>query len=327
MDILNIGPETPPLGGTTIPNRLFIKFLRQHEYNFESIDTSKLRIENNSFFAIIYILISIIRTRQKNIIYHVSDNSVLVAPVMVLICALLRKKIIIRFFGGNLYDSMKNNIARRLLIKCTMILASHNFVETKSLTSIFSSVTKNVSQWPNPRDVSSELSQQAKFPTEKDSYLFVGALTNAKGVERLAKIAADTCQKIVFIGEGPSENMLKDSNYCECLGLLPRTLVLRRLLSSKALILPTSHYGEGQAGVIVEALQLGVPVITFDVGGTSDFLHCDHCIILDPEDWAGIKSVLSSAAFDVPTLKYEGTFSRTNFADDIHEQVLKRIDV
>ena len=98
--------------------------------------------------------------------------------------------------------------------------------------------------------------------------------------------------------------------------------MLQEILGSRALLLPSSQYGEGQAGVIIEALQLNTPVITFNIGGAEDFLHINQCVVLDSTNWEGVEKLIKKSILECDNFPIESTGSIVNSAQEIHQRVL-----
>jgi glycosyltransferase involved in cell wall biosynthesis len=116
----------------------------------------------------------------------------------------------------------------------------------------------------------------------KAGFVFVGRMTNSKGVQLLVDAALELARetgirpKISFVGDGPERSRTKraaDAAGIETqwMGWRPpveRDEVVRK---SCALLLP-SVWPEPFGLVGLEAARLGVPTVAFDVGGISDWL-------------------------------------------------------
>ena len=113
--------------------------------------------------------------------------------------------------------------------------------------------------------------------------LFVGALTRAKGVPDLVRASRAVVgrhpHRLVLIGRGPLEAEVReagrDTPHIEVVGALNRQEVRDRLCGARVLVLPTQvNNGAREAAglVLLEAQACGVPVITYDSGGTSEML-------------------------------------------------------
>ncbi|MBA4168347.1 MAG: glycosyltransferase family 4 protein, partial [Chitinophagaceae bacterium] len=111
-------------------------------------------------------------------------------------------------------------------------------------------------------------------------YLFVGRLSEEKGVETLLKAWLLTTNKqLLIVGEGPEKDKLA-STY----GHLPEinfagkknhAEVLQLMKQCRALIFPSIWY-EGLPLTIIEALATGTPVISSDLGAMQEMISHQH---------------------------------------------------
>lgn len=112
-----------------------------------------------------------------------------------------------------------------------------------------------------------------------ENYLFSGRISEEKGIPFLLEAAATMGFKLVVIGEGNLAELVKKfaSNYSNIiyLGRQPRSVVLEELRKCKALIFPSLWY-EGMPLSIIEALQVGTPVISSRIGVMPEMI--DHNI-------------------------------------------------
>ena len=128
-------------------------------------------------------------------------------------------------------------------------------------------------------------------PIEKKKYVInkkngftlvtVGNLTSIKGYDRLLKILYIIKEKIDFkyyiIGDGPNEKVIKGlivkynlEKECIMTGAIDNVL---DYLSSSDLFLQGSYF-EGFPNALLEANQVGLPVVAFDVpGGTNEIIQ------------------------------------------------------
>lgn len=115
-----------------------------------------------------------------------------------------------------------------------------------------------------------------KGQTERDDFfLFVGRLTEEKGIRTLLKAAQLYNFKFTIIGEGPLgkevENFARQNPTMTYLGFQPKTVVMSYLKKCKALIFPSVWY-EGFPVTILEALCTGTPVIASNMGGMKEII-------------------------------------------------------
>lgn len=102
-----------------------------------------------------------------------------------------------------------------------------------------------------------------------DHFLFVGRLTEEKGINILLEAFAGTDFHLQIAGDGPLRKDVleaaRTSPNIVYLGALPRTAIDRYLASCTALLFPSIWY-EGMPMTLIEAFALGTPVIASDLG-------------------------------------------------------------
>lgn len=106
-------------------------------------------------------------------------------------------------------------------------------------------------------------------------YLYVGRLTEEKGLPVLLKAFANNNLPLKIVGTGPLENLVRDyeKKYCNIsyLGEQQKENINQLLDQSQALIFPSVWY-ETFGMVVIEAFSKRVPVITSDLGNMKNMV-------------------------------------------------------
>ncbi|MER3387424.1 MAG: glycosyltransferase [Microcella pacifica] len=148
--------------------------------------------------------------------------------------------------------------------------------------------------------------------SEAPEVLFVGTLSAAKGVLDLLKASTDALPRVehrlVFVGDGPLrgalESVVEPGSHIDVMGSLGRVDVRERLRRASVLVLPTQQNNgarEAAGLVLLEAQACGVPVITYDSGGTPEMLQQGRTGAVVPE---GDADALRAAIVDVLGLSH-----------------------
>lgn len=114
--------------------------------------------------------------------------------------------------------------------------------------------------------------RKTSTPAENTYFLFVGRLTEEKGIRTLLKAASGTDIKIKIVGSGPLENLVvsacESNANIEFLNQQPSFKIDELLNNAEALIFP-SEWFETFGMVLIEAFSKSVPVIASNLGNIS----------------------------------------------------------
>lgn len=165
--------------------------------------------------------------------------------------------------------------------------------------------------------------------TREDFYVYVGRLSEEKGVATLLKAAKDLPYKLKLVGGGHLyDGFIAEYGKCEnieFLGHQPAEKVAEILLSAKCLVLPSECYENNPLSVI-EALCAGIPIVGADIGGIPE--------LIDPawgekfesgnvEDMQrAITSVMQSDKYNYKQIAQQ---SQERFSFDTHYKQLKEL--
>jgi glycosyltransferase involved in cell wall biosynthesis len=121
-------------------------------------------------------------------------------------------------------------------------------------------------------------------PSEGTEVLYVGRLSDGKGVDRLLDAwhaAPHRSMELVIIGDGPLRSQLESgaTSGVTFLGRLPHEGVLERMRRARALLFPSTTY-ETFGLVMIEAMACGVPVFASDLGPVAEVLDPLHDVQL-----------------------------------------------
>lgn len=124
-------------------------------------------------------------------------------------------------------------------------------------------------------------------PTE-DYFIYIGRLTEEKGVLNLLEVFSKTDIKILIIGDGilkqeVIEAAQKNANI-HYLGFKSRAEIIPLVEKAEALIVPSLWF-EGMPMTILEAFSVGTPVIGSDIGALSELIIPNKTgLLFNPQD-------------------------------------------
>lgn len=158
--------------------------------------------------------------------------------------------------------------------KVDLYICPSNFLENKLLSSkdFYKGKTFAIHNFINKKEFSNK--EFINTGVEKEPYiLFVGRLSKEKGVEFLAKTAKLLDgYKFIVAGNGPDEDVLHNIDNVELTGFLTGKELLEVLASAKILLVPSVWY-ENCPISILEALCMGIPVVTMNSGGMAELVE------------------------------------------------------
>ncbi|HEX6891393.1 MAG TPA: glycosyltransferase [Chryseolinea sp.] len=109
----------------------------------------------------------------------------------------------------------------------------------------------------------------------EDFFLYVGRLSEEKGIRVLLNAFRKTDLKLIIIGDGPLqsevESVVNERRNILYLGFQPKSAIMDHLKRTKSLIVPSTWY-EGFPLTILEALATGTPVIGSRLGGIAEIV-------------------------------------------------------
>lgn len=147
----------------------------------------------------------------------------------------------------------------------------------------FSPASADTTAIPSAGDVQGAASQRSRFRSAVPTLLFVGRLMPEKGVLDLVRAVAGvnetTSCRLLIAGDGPSASAVAETagelgiaDKVELLGYLSGSDLARRYREADAFVLPT-YYAEGFPTVILEAMSVGLPIVTTRLRGAADRLE------------------------------------------------------
>ena len=273
--VLLLGPQVihdDVAGGTKVSfERLLEDLQRRDNLTLTVVNTSRglrnrgrcMRVWLNAT-AFVTILASLWRHAASVdvVVWNVSPRGAVLSGAFVwVLCRLRQRPLIIRVFGGSFGDELESApglvrfIAARTFLRADLLL-----LETKQLVNDFGA-SFATAWFPTTRQMPPR--EQAYRDTCR-RLLFLSQLSPEKGLPELLEAALRFPASVTLSVFGPAMpgfdpdgiDAIPNATYD---GFVPPERVAAILEAHDALVLPS--HGEGYPGVIIEAFQMGLPVI------------------------------------------------------------------
>lgn len=192
-----------------------------------------------------------------------AGGALFAGPLVWLATRWLRRPLVVRLFGGD-FDLALARAPRlvRALARWTVLRAELVLVQTHGLVEALGA-TPRLRWWPTTRDLAP--SGDERSPRAR-RFLFLGQMRAEKGVAEALDASDALPHGATLTLHGPAMPGF-DPGACgahpraEYRGPLAPEAVRAVLDQHDVLVLPSYHDGEGLPGVLIEALQCGLPVI------------------------------------------------------------------
>lgn len=220
-----------------------------------------------------------IAPKYKIISIHATwDFHITIGPFVVLFLKLFNKKVVYHFFGGKFHEKYeKMPFVLKKWIDYTIFKSDFKLMETKRMINYFENRNqKNFIWFPNSRLAVTKTIQSELF---EKKFVFISRVTKAKGIDQIIDVAKLLPKDYILDIYGPLDDSFytkksfgENVNYK---GVLKPSEVVNTLKNYNVLLLPTFYKGEGYPGIFIEALSIGIPVITTNWNALDEIIHND----------------------------------------------------
>lgn len=120
--------------------------------------------------------------------------------------------------------------------------------------------------------------------SQNEYYLYVGRVTQEKGINEFCEIISRLNKRGVVVGDGKDkENLENKYSNIEFVGWKDKKEVKKYMQGARALIVPSLWY-EGAPLTPLEAMSMGIPCIISNVCSAKDYIDGENGILIDPYD-------------------------------------------
>jgi glycosyltransferase involved in cell wall biosynthesis len=155
--------------------------------------------------------------------------------------------------------------------KVSMYISQTEFARQKFINSSLNLLPEQIVVKPT----STDNVEPSDFHERENYFLFVGRLSEEKGVEVLLKAFEGKKTTIEIIGDGPLKHMVEKLSATNAniiySGYRDKSYIISRLRKCKALIVPSICY-ESIPTTILEAFSTGTPIIISDIGNLNEIV-------------------------------------------------------
>ena len=304
-------PQEPsaanPVGGAAVNFEDMVTQLKRREIDVTVVDISRPRVNLgvrqlwHNFVTVAGLIRVAGRVLFNDIVVvHISAKSVWwLGSGLWFICTAFRRPVVLKFIGGDFariydgYSAAKRRWANATYLRCALIL-----VQTKAIKKRFSEYN-NVQWFPNTRDTRGTRESPRDVARR---FIFVSQLRMEKGlreaVDACRDLPSDCCLNVYGPIMANTDLSVFDGQHRSAYrGVLAKEEVPRALERHDVLVLPTYWDVEGYPGIVLEALQCGLPVIATSWGSVPEVVEDGKSGLLvearsTPAVWAAIERVI-----------------------------------
>lgn len=297
LKILLISPVPPPAGGIATWTQQYIEWSKINHFNVDIVNTalvgkraenikskSKLIDEIQRTTRIVKDIIFKVKKHKPNII-HINTSCSELGIIRDYLCARIGKRKGIKIFihyRCNIEDQVGKKLIQNYFLKKLANIADRNLVlNNLSKKFLSNKLQKDSTLIANFIDESYLLTKPKEIKETIRVITFVGHLNRSKGIFEIFE-AARSHSKIIFNLAGPASKFIKGDNLpsnVRLLGALQKEEVRNLLYQSDVFLFPS--YTEGFANSLLEAMAMGLPIITTPVGANKDMLESSGGVFVD----------------------------------------------
>ena len=292
--ILFVGCIPPPIGGVTV----LVKQLLDELKDSDEVTVKYLDIREKKILFLFKYLFAILFSDIVTLQFTDVITSSFYLRLFI-IAKLFRKKIIVRGFGGRLeklYEGLSKY--RKDILKYTIFKANYFLCETKANYDYFRSILGEKTIWYSN---SRPFTNKVRFNNNKAlKFCFFGQIKSTKGIREIFYSSKELPKEITIDIYGPLEydilenEITKLNSECNAkyMGCISPEKVIEMMQNYDVLLLPSYHDGEGYPGVILEAYNLGMPVISTNWRSIPEIVDNKSGILVTPKNIKELHSAI-----------------------------------
>ena len=310
--VLVVGPLPParpsrvnPIGGAPLNFREMARELRARGVDLEIVNLNRPRTNLLSYrvlwhdfmkFAIVVWRVITGLKRNDLLFLNISAGRAwMTASLFSILCKVFRRPMALRFFGGDfkeVYDAY--GAMMRWWADRTYMRSARIYVQTEAIYREFRD-RPNFRWFPNTRDL-----RFSEIPVRScvTRILFVSRLYMSKGLFEAVEGCRNLPKEVHLSVFGPlmpdtDSALLDDRDWVTYGGALDPIDVPEVLAGHDVLLFPSYWPSEGHPGVIIEALQAGLPVVATRWAGIPEIVeHEKSGLLVEPRSASAVKAAI-----------------------------------
>lgn len=330
--LLIVGPQPPPMGGATATVQSFLAALREQPFIRVSLVSTRLPhkyrkkkflFEPRTILRAVFILTQYLKhigSCDAVLVLGNNSLSLTLVPVLLLFARLYAKSFYLKPIGGDLdlYLESQNKLLQTYLVNVLKMIDGV-LPQTRQLQMKLSERgCDNTYYIPGYRPAAPMARQQTDV-SEVFRLIFLSQIKREKGplvlLEALRLIDKEsdlrvTCDFYGPIYEEEQQEFHRElertpgARYC---GVAEVGIASSLVGAYDTLVLPTYFQSEGHPGVIIEAMQAGVPVISTMHRAIPELItHGENGLLVPIQDSQALAEAIKQIALDAPLRKRMG---------------------
>jgi len=291
LKLLIIGTTSGDFGGTSVSLMHLLKYLSNQQIDLKHLETGGIRSKNFRSVPLFFKLLRNLYIFSKTssvISAHLNNTAIpILGPFIYFISKINNIPYSIRIFGGKGYSH--NNFIIKYLISKVLKNSSMYFAQTTKLYNTAKKDHIKVTWFPTTRP-KTHLKINNK---ECRKITYIGRIIKEKGIFEIlyaSKIINSGIRIDIYgpLQDGTEKSIFKEYNNVKYKGIINPNNIYRTLVKYDLLLFPSYYDGEGYPGIIIEALNVGMPIICTNWLTINDLIDSNSAIIIKHKDYIGL---------------------------------------
>lgn len=300
LRVLLISPLPPPAGGIATWTEMYIEWCKKNNVEVIIVNTAvigkryKQINTNRDFLDEIRRTVGIFKKIRKFIkeesidVVHLNSSCGTYGLIRDLLCARIIKakgKPLVSHYHCNIKEQIQNRKLQKKHLNMLVMKSDINLVLNKdSYDYIFKETIQKNTIMANFINKGFIIEKKENIDREIKKIVYVGHVQRTKGLMEIITVA-EVFPEIEFVLAGPISDEIKKMDLnanIKTTGAIEQKVVKELLYNADVFLFPT--YSEGFSIALLEAMAMGLPIITTPVGANEDMIESKGGIIVRKEN-------------------------------------------